>query len=108
MAENKVANSTTDVPTTGGNRSAGTTVKDMFASAPWESHHDKTLEALTHAKAAHVKALQAQAALKAAAESKHKAELAQRHLDGVCPPLHVTATPRLHCDASRNEEQKAS
>jgi hypothetical protein len=58
----------------------GTTIKEAFSSAPWADHHDKTLEALTHAKAAHMKASKAQASLKAAAESKQKAEAAQRHL----------------------------
>lgn len=60
-------------------------IKDTFTSAPWSDHHDKTLEALTHAKEAHAKAMQAQASLKAAAEAKHKADTAQRHLEEVLP-----------------------
>ena len=64
-------------------------IKDTFTSAPWSDHHDKTLEALTHAKVAHAKAMQAQASLKAASESKNKADLAQRHALEVCTPYHV-------------------
>ncbi|EIE19778.1 hypothetical protein COCSUDRAFT_58507 [Coccomyxa subellipsoidea C-169] len=68
-------------PNEGGHRSVGTVIKDTFTSAPWSDHHDKTLEALTHAKVAHTKAMQAQSSLMAASESKNKADLAQRHAE---------------------------
>ncbi|KAK9918871.1 hypothetical protein WJX75_007694 [Coccomyxa subellipsoidea] len=68
---------------TDGHKSVGTVIKDTFTSAPWSDTHDKTLEALTHAKVAHAKAMQAQASLKAASESKNKADLAQRHAQEV-------------------------
>ena len=50
-----------------------------------QDHHDKTLEALTHAKKAHLHAMQAQASLKAAQEAQKKNELAQRHKQEVSP-----------------------
>ena len=43
-----------------------------------QDHHDKTLEALKHAKKAHLHAMQAQASLKNAQEAQKKAESAQR------------------------------
>ena len=43
-----------------------------------QDHHDKTLEALKHAKKAHLHAMQAQASLKNAQEAQKKAENAQR------------------------------
>ncbi|BDA46829.1 hypothetical protein COCOBI_09-2820 [Coccomyxa sp. Obi] len=82
-----VTPSTTDskvIPETGateGHRSVGQAIKETFTAAPWSEHHDKTLEALTHAKVAHHKAYEAQQALKAASESKAKSDQAQRRLE---------------------------
>ncbi|CAK0785482.1 hypothetical protein CVIRNUC_008691 [Coccomyxa viridis] len=53
-------------------------VKAAMGGAPWQDHHDKTLEALKHAKKAHLHAMQAQASLKNAQEAQKKAENAQR------------------------------
>ena len=50
-----------------------------------QDHHDKTLEALTHAKKAHLHAMQAQASLKAAQEAQNKTETARRHAQEVRP-----------------------
>lgn len=50
-----------------------------------QDHHDKTLQALTHAKKAHLHAMQAQSSLKAAQEAQKKNELAQRHKQEVSP-----------------------
>ena len=50
-----------------------------------QDHHDKTLEALTHAKKAHLHAMQAQASLKAAQEANNKTETARRHKQEVRP-----------------------
>ena len=66
-----------------GHRSVGEVIKETFTAAPWSDHHDKTLEALTHAKIAHHKAYEAQLALKAASESKAKSDQAQRRLEEV-------------------------
>ncbi len=74
------------IPETGateGHRSVGQVIKETFTAAPWSDHHDKTLEALTHAKVAHHKAYEAQQALKAASESKAKSDQAQRRLEEV-------------------------
>lgn len=54
-----------------------------------QDHHDKTLQALTHAKKAHLHAMQAQASLRSAQEAQQKAETAQRKKQEVsifCPP----------------------
>lgn len=67
------------VPTEGGHRGVGTAIKEMFTGAPWEARHERTMEALTHAKIAHVKAVQAQAELQAAQKARQDAELAERH-----------------------------
>ena len=50
-----------------------------------QDHHDKTLQALTHAKKAHLHAMQAQASLKAAQEAQSKTEAARRHKQEVRP-----------------------
>jgi hypothetical protein len=84
---------------TDGHKSVGTVIKDTFTSAPWSDTHDKTLEALTHAKVAHAKAMQAQASLKAASESKNKADLAQRHAQEVWNPNVHTMIQR-YCTTS--------
>ena len=57
-----------------------------------QDHHDKTLEALKHAKKAHLHAMQAQASLKNAQEAQKKAETAQRRKQEVSPPalFHVS------------------
>lgn len=67
-----------------GHRNIGQVIKETFTAAPWSDHHDKTLEALNHAKIAHHKAYEAQQALKAASESKAKSDQAQRRLAEVC------------------------
>ncbi|CAL5224315.1 g6982 [Coccomyxa viridis] len=54
-------------------------IKGAMGGAPWQDHHDKTLEALKHAKKAHLHAMQAQASLKSAQEAQNKAETARRH-----------------------------
>ena len=57
-----------------------------------QDHHDKTLEALKHAKKAHLHAMQAQASLKSAQEAQKKAENAQRRKQEVSPiaPSHTS------------------
>lgn len=54
-----------------------------------QDHHDKTLEALKHAKKAHLHAMQAQASLKSAQEAQNKAETARRHAQEVWPCAHT-------------------
>lgn len=57
-----------------------------------QDHHDKTLEALKHAKKAHLHAMQAQASLKNAQEAQKKAENAQRRKQEVSQPANFHAT----------------
>ena len=82
-------------PEEGQNRSAGTAIKEAFTGAPWEARHERTMEALTHAKTAHVKAVQAQAELQAAQKARQDAELAERHrLEvGGLPTLGIGCVP---------------
>ena len=58
-----------------------------------QDHHDKTLEALKHAKKAHLHAMQAQASLRSAQEAQQNAEAAQRKKQEVslfCPIVDST------------------
>ena len=63
-----------------------------------QDHHDKTLEALKHAKKAHLHAMQAQASLKNAQEAQKKAESAQRRKQEVSQPAILRAR---HCPGSQ-------
>ena len=54
-----------------------------------QDHHDKTLEALKHAKKAHLHAMQAQASLKSAQEAQKKAQDAQHRKQEVSPSAHL-------------------